>query len=459
MLFSSPAFFVFFAAYVLAHRMVPARFRLSLVILGSALFYSYWNPWYGWLPFALAGLAYGAGLWVAHDGPGRGMRLGVSLAAIFAPLLVFKYTNFIATNLAGHEVKLIEVGLPLGISFVTFSMTAYVVDIHRRRFGALHRPGPLVAYTLFFPHLIAGPILRPADLVPQLERLQQIDFRHIRAGLAVFTLGLLKKLLIADPVGGAVDALYAQAAGAGGLSALEGLLAIAGFTVQIYCDFSGYTDMAIGSALVLGVRLPTNFARPYSATSFIEFWKRWHITLSQWLRDYLYIPLGGNRGGMARQSANLLITMALGGLWHGANWTFVVWGVLHGLFIVLNHWARQFLPGLGALPAGLRRLVVLVAVMGLWVFFRSPDLAVASAIFGALGNGLGQMAAFGEAHAYVLAAIAVFAATHAWDDHRRIIALSRKTPAAIGLAVMAVLWIIAISASTGNSGKFVYFDF
>jgi alginate O-acetyltransferase complex protein AlgI len=227
--------------------------------------------------------------------------------------------------------------LPLGVSLVTFTLTAYIVDIYRGIFPPGAKLSHVLAYVLFFPHLIAGPILRPAELLPQLARPGPLRRTWLLPGIAIFTLGLVKKLVFADPVSEVVDAIYHSDAVP---SAPEALMALYGFSLQIYCDFSGYTDMAIGIALLLGVKLPENFGQPYCAVSLVDFWRRWHITLSYWLRDYLFIPLGGSHHGLTRQIVNVMITMALGGLWHGANWTFVFWGVLHGsgspLFILPN---------------------------------------------------------------------------------------------------------------------------
>src|SRR6185437_9531767 len=205
--------------------------------------------------------------------------------------------------------------LPLGISFVTFTLTAYVVDVYRGRFRVERNLVKMRGYVLFFPHLIAGPILRPHELLPQLGHLRRALGARFTLGVALFAIGLVKKVIFADTISVLVDHVYHES---GVVSGWEYLLAVHGFSMQIYCDFSGYTDMAIGLAYILRIRLPTNFRRPYISSSIVEFWRRWHITLSFWLRDYLYIPLGGNRQGRSRQMLNLLITMVLGGLWHGA---------------------------------------------------------------------------------------------------------------------------------------------
>ena len=345
MLFSSPVFFIFFVVYFAVHLLIPGRWRLYLIIGGSTIFYAWWKLEYVWIPYLLMALAYFGVLWMmrAKEEGGRRVRVIVTIALLFTPLVIFKYTNFFYNDVFGELTgggKLLDLSLPLGISFVTFTLTAYIVDIYRSKFTTQTRPLTLLGYVLFFPHLIAGPILRPIELIPQLEHPRRRRSLLPTAAVAVFTIGLVKKLVLADPIGGLVDAVYAHA---GVPSAPEALLAIYGFAMQIYCDFSGYTDMAIGLAMLLEIRLPNNFAQPYCAESIIHFWRRWHMTLSFWLRDYLYIPLGGNRDGKLGEIRNIIITMALGGLWHGASWNFVIWGLLHGTAVSVVHAAKKML--------------------------------------------------------------------------------------------------------------------
>ena len=299
MLFSSPVFFVFFVAYFTVHLLIPGRWQIYLIIGGSTIFYAWWKLEYVWLPYLLMAIAYFGVIWMmrAKAEASRKRRAALAIVLLFVPLVVFKYTNFFYNDVFGPLTgggKMLDLTLPLGVSFVTFTLTAYIVDIYRGKFPAGTSPLAVLGYVLFFPHLIAGPILRPIEFIPQLEHPRRAKSLRPTAGFAVFTIGLVKKLVFADTIAGLVDAAYGHT---GLPTAPEALLAIYGFSVQIYCDFSGYTDMAIGLALLLGLRLPNNFRQPYCAGSIIDFWRRWHITLSFWLRDYLYIPLGGNREG------------------------------------------------------------------------------------------------------------------------------------------------------------------
>ncbi len=462
MLFSSTAYFSFFAAYFVVHALLPERFRLLLIIVGSAVFYSYWKVEYAWVPYLLTAIAYFGAVWMdtAADEVSRKRRLIVTISALLIPLAIFKYTNFVYSDVIGwafsFEGKLVDWSLPLGISFVTFTLIAYVVDAFKRRFAVERRLQMLVAYATFFPHLIAGPILRPHELIPQLDRARRVFSVRFTAGIAIFSVGLVKKLVFADQIAITVDRVFGTPAGH---SALDYLLAIYGFSMQIYNDFSGYTDMAIGSAILIGVRLPNNFNMPYSAVSIVDFWRRWHITLSHWLRDYLYIPMGGNRHGLPRQVLAILITMALGGLWHGASWTFVIWGNIHGVAVAIAHlvprdfWHRY-------VPRWLGLLATFHVVTIAWIFFRAPDMeTVWRVMAGPFTVGLGDPLAFLRTSAFPLLLMAVFLLLHRFDDHRLIRLATRRLPVALIWPGIVLAWILAITISAGSSASFIYFDF
>jgi alginate O-acetyltransferase complex protein AlgI len=375
---------------------------LSLTLL-SLFFYGWWNPIYLLLlvPLTLAIFAIAKGIifYKARRPHLARALLILGLAGSLGVLGYFKYANFFVDNvdrLFGLHHFVAHIVLPLGISFFTFQKIAFLVDAYRGKVDHLN----LVDFSLFvsfFPQLIAGPIVHHSEVLPQFRQSGHIPGRYITMGITIFTIGLAKKVLLADTA-----ALYATpqftavATGASldFLAAWSGALA---YSVQLYFDFSGYSDMAIGAALLFGIRLPVNFASPYKAASIIDFWRRWHITLSRFLRDYLYIPLGGNRHGKLRQYINLLLTMLLGGLWHGANWTLVLWGGLHGMYLVVNHaWhaIRKRISWLseaaGPIEIILGRALTFIAVVVAWVFFRAADAHTALAMWKSMAgfNGL-----------------------------------------------------------------------
>lgn len=466
MLFSSPAFFLFFACYFALHIVLPLHFRLALIILGSLLFYGYWNPAYLWLPFTITFIAYRGVLWIMSvpEGKPRKRALAIVIIALLSPLVIVKYTNFIYRDVLGLALgftgTLVQWELPLGVSFITFTLIAYVVDVYHGRYRLEKNPLMLGGLVLFFPHLIAGPILRPAELLPQLHR----QGRHFRVrtvfGIAIFTIGLLKKICIADPLGEYVTYVFSNDTAA--LSGMDYLLAIYGFSLQIYCDFSGYTDMAIGAALMLGVRLPANFERPYVAISVVDFWKRWHITLSRWLRDYLYIPLGGNRLGFRRRIGNIFLTMGLGGLWHGASWTFVLWGIAHAIGISFSHGLAKIplLRSLARLPKWIKVLVTFHFITATWILFRAGNLETAIRValgpFAAPWTGLG---AWLSTHVFPIFLTLVFFILHRFDSHQTIRKGVHFLPAALLWIAILSIWVLCIAFSQGSSAKFIYFDF
>jgi alginate O-acetyltransferase complex protein AlgI len=318
----------------------------------------------------------------------------------------------------------------------------------------------LLAYVLYFPHQIAGPILKPVKLIPQLEHPKKAAHARFAFGAMLFALGLVKKILFADSISPFVDTVYRSAGKPLGMG--DYLLAFYGFPMQIYCDFSGYTDMALGLAFLLGVRLPTNFARPYTADSLVDFWRRWHITFSFWLRDYLYIPLGGSRSGFGKQIRNIFITMILGGLWHGANWTFVVWGAIHACGIALCHFWKHYRLGrfIGPIPKWLCVLLTFHLVSFSWVFFRAPDFTTALAMFKGLCTfSMGPVSLFIQRNIFYLFLLAFFYGTHQFDDLRRTFVFVRRVPKAIIWAIVSALIVLSLALSGGNSAAFIYFDF
>jgi alginate O-acetyltransferase complex protein AlgI len=469
-LFSEIPFFVFFLGYLALHLILPASWRLYLVIVGSTIFYAWWRVEYIWLPYLLTLIAWAGVLWIDRapiDGVRRRRLLAV-ISTLFLPLLIFKYANFLLSNFltilpteisSQSQTTRYRFAIPLGISFMTFTLTAYVVDTYRLKFPVEKQLQKLLAYVLFFPHLIAGPILRPNELLPQFSNWRRAIDARFTLGVALFAIGLAKKLVFADIIAGSVDHVFNS--NAQQLSGWEYLLAIHGFSVQIYCDFSGYTDMAIGIAYIIRIRLPTNFRQPYTARSIVDFWRKWHITLSFWLRDYLYIPLGGNRNGEGRRLLNLITTMVLGGLWHGAAWTFVIWGALHGAALVIVHLARpRLLKWKITLPSFVSTIVTFYFVTFAWVYFRAPDIGTAGRVLlGPLNASWDGFGKFATTYAFELLLLLIFFATHRYDAHARVRIATRTWNRGLVWPMIAAIFVVAITVSQGSSAKFIYFDF
>ncbi|MBF0160758.1 MAG: MBOAT family protein [Magnetococcales bacterium] len=392
MVFSSYAFIFLFLPgtwllFLLTSRFLSHTWSMAWLTIASLFFYAYWNPAY--LPLIL--LSVTGNFWLARAMGRWGASWGKPLliTGIMANLGLlgwFKYLDFLVGNLnhfLEQPLSLPGILLPLGISFFTFQQIAFLVETERGRVDEPHYLNYLLCIT-FFPHLIAGPIIHPEEILSQLRRGKRRPFRwnNLSLGLTLFIVGLAKKLLIADPMGSYADPVFAYAAGGAPVPLLEAWAGALSYTFQLYFDFSGYSDMAIGLARLFGIRFPQNFNSPYQAVNIIDFWRRWHITLSRFLRNHLYIPLGGNRRGGLTTLRNLLITMLLGGLWHGAHWTFVVWGGMHGLALIVNHLWREW--NLWQMPRWFARLLTFLMVVVGWIYFRAPNLSVANSLLQSL---------------------------------------------------------------------------
>jgi len=372
------------------------RLAAGWLAAASLFFYGWWNPLF--LGLLLSSIVFnysvGAALVRAHDRQreaGKYWTLCCGVVANLALLGYFKYFNFFLASFNtawGTQYEVGAIVLPLGISFFTFTQIAFLVDASRglvREFNFIH----YVLFVTYFPHLIAGPVLHHKEMMPQFDKPQtyRLNYESLAVGLTLFSFGLFKKVMLADEMIKYVKPVFDAAAQGHAVSFKESWGAAFSYTLQLYFDFSGYSDMAIGLSRMFGVKLPLNFNSPYKSVNIIEFWRRWHMTLSRFLRDYLYIPLGGNRKGPVRRHINLLLTMLLGGLWHGAGWTFVIWGGLHGLYLVVNHlWhglrlrlghdlSQSRWPG--RLAGG---FVTFIAVVFAWVFFRADSLQAGLAI-------------------------------------------------------------------------------
>ena len=420
MVFNSYSFLLIFMPIVVSGFYFLARknnqWAIAWLVLASLCFYCSWN--YSYLPILLSSIFinYLSCKWIiSNNQSGHTWRLIVSISFNLILLCFFKYVNFFIVSIndvSGNNLPLFNIFLPVGISFITFTQIAVLVDAYRGKIEAI----TFTHYCLFasyFPYIVAGPILRQQELLPQFTDIKRyrINPENFAIGISIFIFGLGKKLLIADTLGATTWPLLA----ADNPQLFQAWLGMLAYTMQLYFDFSGYSDMAIGVSRLFGFKIPINFNSPYKAINISEFWNRWHISLSQFLKNYLYISLGGNRKGQLVRYRNLMLTMLLGGLWHGANWTFVIWGGLHGLYLCIQHgWKflhknRDQKPSAASVAAS--RVLTFVAVMVAWVFFRAPDMASAFAILAGMvgGNGISVITAL-DLQAYsILAVSAVIA--------------------------------------------------
>jgi D-alanyl-lipoteichoic acid acyltransferase DltB (MBOAT superfamily) len=439
MLFHSLQFLVFLAVVVPAFYLAPRRARKCLLVAASYWFYGSWNWRFIPLLAGLTALDYVTGILL--EASRRRWVLVMSLCANLGMLGFFKYYNFLAP--ASWRLDIV---LPIGISFHTFQSIAYIVDVYRGEQKAIRNPLDYALFICFFPQLVSGPIVRAGQFFGDLARWRPPSRSEVADGLLQMVTGLTKKMAFADQFAKVADTFFRDpSAYPGFLPAWSGVLA---FGLQIYFDFSGYTDMAIGMARLLGFHFPVNFRRPYLAASMTDFWRRWHISLSSWLRDYLWMPLGANRHGRARTVLNLGITMLLGGLWHGANWTFVVWGAYHGLLLGLEYLAGWRVRS--------RILTFVLANLG-WVLFRSTDLRQSLDVFARLFHG--------PVGGWILepwhAGLAALSLAVAWVEeryalHDRLVRGPAWAYAAAGAGMLLVLELFGVIDA---SIPFVYFQF
>ncbi|MBS0643173.1 MAG: MBOAT family protein [Proteobacteria bacterium] len=463
MLFNSQVFILLFLPVVLGLYYLAAgsrTLRQTIVVVASIGFYGWWDlrfvPLLAGLTVATWLIAAWFGAWRRNWIPMLGVALNLGALGLFKYADFFRGSVYDAFGQPWHPWSLV---LPLGISFFVFQKISYLIDLKR---GDRHIYGFLdfCMFVSFFPQLIAGPLVRHNEIIFQFDadpRRPEM-WENLARGFALFLIGVTKKVLLADTLAMLADPLFAQAQSAP-LSAAEAWTAAGAYTLQIYFDFSGYSDMAIGLALMFGLRLPFNFNAPYRAVSVRDFWRRWHMTLSRFLRDYLYIPLGGNRAGPVRQAVNVVLTMLLGGLWHGANWTFVAWGGLHGGALAVNHWweAKGANGGL-RLPTPVAWLLTLLFVMACWVLFRSPTFSQAGDILGSMAflHGLGRI---GLNQEYVLA-LAGGAAIALLGPVSQEAALTRLRPApwlAVPAGALLAYLLLLIGGRLPN--VFIYFQF
>ena len=497
MLFTTTTFVMLYLPVVLAGFFVLGRRSQSAaagwLFIASLFFYGYWMPEFTLLLVASIAINFSLGLRIIRADGGAGhssrrtARLWTVLGIVFNLGLLgyYKYANFFVHNLEivlGTEWNIAKVLLPIGISFYSFTQIAFIVDTYRGKVRELN----VVHYGLFvtyFPHLIAGPVLHHGQMMPQFadRAIYAPRAGWVVSGLLLFCLGMFKKVVLADGISPYADAVF-KGADAGQMPTIgEAWIGAVAYTFQLYFDFSGYSDMAIGLSWMFNIRLPFNFDSPYRATSISDFWRRWHISLSTFLRDYLYIALGGNRHGVWRRYVNLMVTMILGGLWHGASWSFVIWGALHGAYLVVNHYFRAVL---GAnrchALAGSRLWRVLAWAMTMfcvivaWVFFRAESLGGAARMLQAMADpgsardtmGLlwnaGLQWSVAAGWCAVLGAIAVLAPnTNSIGRHlqARLATPSVLRAAAGTVAVLATVFLLLVNDARGSVSAFIYFNF
>ena len=378
MLFNSIEFIIFFPIVTLLYFLIPFKFRWLHLLTASCVFYMAAIPSYILVLFSLIITDYFAGIKIEKS-VNKKSWLIISIAANLGILGFFKYYNFFISNInftTAANFSLLHVALPIGLSFHTFQSLSYTIEVYRGKQPAVKHFGYYALYVMFYPQLVAGPIERPNHLFPQLFTKHSFSSQNLYEGLRLMAWGFFKKVVIADRVSGYVDTVFNNP---GQVNTINIWAAVFLFSIQIYADFSGYSDIAIGAARTMGYNLVINFNRPYFAKDIRDFWRKWHISLSSWFRDYVYIPLGGNRKGKLRKHFNILITFSLSGLWHGAGWTFIVWGFLHGVYIIVAD-IFSFSVHKKLFPSVLRFLLTALCVEFAWIFFRANSLLAAKHI-------------------------------------------------------------------------------
>jgi alginate O-acetyltransferase complex protein AlgI len=486
MLFNSLSFLAFFGAVAVAYYGLPHRFRWPLLLVASLYFYATFSPAYVVLLIGVTAITYAGGLALAATPDGRARKgiLAGGIVRVVAALLFFKYYDFFIGSagalLPGLEVwrertlfpafPRMDLVLAVGLSFYTFSCVSYLADVFKGQLPAERHFGHFALYVSFFPKLLAGPIERAKPFLQQIREPVSFSAAGVTLGLQLMLWGLFKKVVIADHLAGFVDGAYGQAAFA---SPADLVIATYFFAFQLYCDFSGYSDMAIGASKILGIDLMTNFRRPYLSSSTQEFWaRRWHLSLASWFRDYLYIPLGGSRVSRVRQHANVMIVFLISGLWHGANWTFVVWGGLNGVYHVVSEItrsARERVSSLARIPAAVANgwsiVVTFHLILLSWVFFRAPSIADAMLILSRVGEsaatlpGLLQARVLSAEVLYSIALILVLLAVEVLDERKPIWEWLAPRPVYVRWGVYYAVILALIVLGTWQLQNFVYMQF
>lgn len=478
MVFNSFEFVLFFPIVVAGHFALPQRWRWLWILIASYFFYMSWRPIYGLLLLGSTLAAYITGLLIARAAT-RLQRLIWLLTGVVCNagvLFFFKYVDFANESLrtlAGsigvpYPIPTLDVLLPMGISFFVFQNLGYTIDVYRGLAPERH-VGRFLLFISFFPQLVAGPIERAKNLLPELRRHVRFDATAAVSGLRLMLWGMFKKVIIADRLSVIVDSVYDNPVGHSGSTLL---IATYFFAFQIFCDFSGYTDIAIGAARVMGIGLMENFHRPYFADSVTDFWRRWHISLSTWFKDYLYFPLGGNRTSQARWCLNILIVFVVSGLWHGAAWTFVIWGALHGAYLVAEKTGPRFVPNAirdwwAQWPTALRRVLASVVTFHLvlfaWVFFRARSFSDVVTILHAIGTlappDLGANPISSELILHGIAMILLLELVHAFQALPSERWSSWQPPVALRWGCYLAMLLAVLNLRPEYSAPFIYFRF
>lgn len=484
MTFNSFEFLIFFPIFLLCYFLLPKKLKMPAMLALSYWFYAAWNFRLLALIIFTTTVSYFCALAMEKTDKKSLRRLYITLTLIvcLGTLFFFKYYNFMAGTVSGIMSAIngksydfsLNLILPVGISFYTFQTLSYAIDVYRGDIKAERNFFWYALFVSFFPQLVAGPIERPDNLMPQLKNFNRLNAENAFLGMQKMAVGFFKKIAVADILAGYVNSVYNDI---GKATATGIIIATVLFAVQIYCDFSGYTDIAIGCARIMGIRLMQNFDRPYSARSIKEFWDRWHISLSTWFRDYLYIPLGGNRCSRARYYLNLFIVFLVSGLWHGANWTFVIWGALHGFFRIFGSATKKWRMALYAkmgikndsrIFAAMQRFTTFFFVCLAWIFFRANSIADVGLAFGKLFSpsaysfadtvsGMGLTAAGALYCALAIAALILMDRVMSIPRLESDGCTAKKTTVLYTVWAVIAAWVLILSV--GGASTFIYFQF
>lgn len=492
MVFNSFAFLIFFPVFLLLYKVLPIKVRWIMMLIMSYIFYISWQADLLYLILFTTAVSYVCAIFIEKNEGRRGVQRTLMIIAVVASLAVlffFKYFNFVATNVAsllsafGVTVSdpTLDLILPVGISFYTFQTLSYVIDVYRGNIKAERHFGYYALYVSFFPQLVAGPIERPENLIPQLKTENPFKVNDLTIGLKFMLVGFFKKIVVADQIAKYVDAVY-NGVGTDAVNGFTVVIATLLFSVQIYCDFSGYTDIAIGCARIMGIRLMQNFNDPYAATTIKDFWRRWHISLTSWFTDYVYIPLGGSRCKKYRHLLNIMIVFLLSGIWHGAAWTYIIWGAVHGIYQIIGNLTAKPRSALiekvglkedGALVKGVRTVITFILVSITWLIFRANSLSDMTALFGELFCGWGDVNIFNSLAALgltlrsiitiilsviILKLLDLQISTKMNEDRENTeISATRISAYVVITWCVAVAWMILLASNVDSA--FIYFQF